>query len=245
MSRVDLTGRTALVTGGGTRVGAAITRALAGAGCDLLIHYASSASDAQEIAADVARLGRKATLFQADLTDRREIDRLAAETLAYGGRLDILVHNAGNFERTPPDALTAAAWDRALSLNATAPYLLTLALAPALRAARGSVIAITCISADRPWKNYIPYSVSKAALTHLVRGLAVGLAPEVRVNAVAPGTVMPPAGYDADKIARIIAEIPLHRVGSSDDVARAVVFLAENDYLTGQIIAADGGRSLV
>jgi pteridine reductase len=245
MSPVDLTGRTALVTGGGTRVGAAISRALASAGCDVLIHYASSASDAREVAADVARLGRKAAVFQADLTDRAELDRLAADTLAYGGRLDILVHNAANFDRTPPDALTAAAWDHALALNATAPYLLTLALAPALRAARGSVVAITCISAARPWKNYIPYSVSKAALTHLVRGLAIGLAPEVRVNAVAPGTVMPPADYDAHKIARISSGIPLQRVGSPDDVARAVVFLAENDYLTGQILAADGGRSLV
>jgi pteridine reductase len=245
MGLVYLTGRTALVTGGGTRVGAAIVRALAGAGCDTLIHYASNASGAREVEAEVARLGQKAATLQADLTDRAQIARLAAEAEARHGRVDILVHNAANFERTPPDALTAEAWDRALALNATAPYLLTLALAPALRKARGSVVAITCISADRPWKNYIPYAVSKAALAHLVQGLAVGLAPEVRVNAVAPGTVMPPDDYDSEKIDKLRARIPLDRIGSADDVARAVVFLAQNDYLTGQTIVADGGRSLL
>lgn len=245
MALLDLTGCTALVTGGGTRVGAAIVRALASAGCDALIHYASNAAGAREVAADVTRLGRKAAVLQADLTDRAQLDRLAAEAEARHGRVDVLVHNAGNFERTPPDALSAAAWDRALALNATAPYLLTVALAPALRRARGSVVAITCISAERPWKNYIPYAVSKAALAHLVQGLALGLAPEVRVNAVAPGTVMPPDDYGDDKLERLRARIPLDRIGSADDVARAVVFLAQNDYLTGQTSAVDGGRKLV
>jgi pteridine reductase len=245
MTLLDLEGRAALVTGGGTRVGAAIVRALAAAGCDALIHYASNASGAREVAADVARLGRKAALFQADLTDRRALDRLAVEAAAQHGRLDVLVHNAANFERMPPEALTGEAWDRALALNVTAPYLLTMALTPALREARGSVIAITCISVDRPWKNYIPYSVSKAALAHLVQGLALGLAPDVRVNAVAPGTVMPPGEYGDDKLERMRQQVPLKRLGSPEDVARAVVFLAQNDYVTGQTITADGGRSLL
>jgi pteridine reductase len=245
MALVDLTGCTALVTGGGTRVGAAIVRALAGAGCDTLIHYASNGSGARAVLAEVDRLGRKATALQADLTDRAQLARLAAEAEAAHGRVDVLVHNAGNFERTPPEALTAEAWDRALALNTTAPYLLTLALAPALKRARGSVVAITCISAERPWKNYIPYAVSKAALAHLVEGLALGLAPEVRVNAVAPGTVMPPDDYDSEKVDKLRARMPLDRIGSADDVARAVVFLAQNDYLTGQTITVDGGRSLV
>ena len=245
MALVDLTGRTALVTGGGTRVGAAIVRALAGAGCDTLIHHASNASGARAVLAEVAQLGRKAAALQADLTDRTQLARLAAEAEALYGRVDILVHTAGNFERTPPEALTAEAWDRALALNATAPYLLTLALAPALKRARGSVVAITCISAERPWKNYIPYAVSKAALAHLVEGLAIGLSPEVRVNAVAPGTVMPPDDYDSEKVDKLRARAPLDRIGSADDVARAVVFLAQNDYLTGQTITVDGGRSLV
>lgn len=241
---LTLTGKIALVTGGGTRVGAAIVRALAGAGCDVLVHYARSAAGARAVAEDVARLGRRATLFQADLTDRARLDRLAAEALASAGRLDVLVHNAANFERVEPEALTAEAWDRAFALNVTAPYLLTTALAPALRAARGSVVAITCLSAERPWKNYLPYSASKAALANLVKGLAKGLAPDVRVNAVAPGTVMAPADYDEETLARIRAGVPLGRLGAAEDVARAVVFLVSNDYITGQTIAVDGGRSV-
>ena len=244
MPALDLHGRAALVTGGGTRVGAAIARALAAAGCDLLIHYATSEAGARAVAADVERLGRRAVLLQADLTDRASIEPLAQRALEAFGRLDVLVHNAANFERTPPEELSAAAWDRALALNATAPYLLTLALAPELRQNKGSVIAITCLSATRPWKHYVPYSVSKAALANLVQGLALALAPEVRVNAVAPGTVLPPADYDEEKLARIRERIPLARLGAADDVARAVVFLAQNDYVTGQTIVVDGGRAI-
>jgi pteridine reductase len=244
MAFTALSGRTALVTGGGTRVGAAIARALAGAGADLVIHHASSAAGARGVVEDAERLGRRATALQADLTDRAAIDRLAREALAWSsGRLDVLVHNAANFERIEPAALSAEAWDRAMALNATAPYLLTIALAPALRAARGSVVAIACLSAERPWKNYIPYSASKAALVSVVRGLALGLAPEVRVNAVAPGAVLLPARYDEATRAKVVERIPLRRIGAADDVARAVVFLAENDFVSGQVLAVDGGES--
>src|SRR4051812_28329715 len=149
MAAIELTGKIALVTGGGTRVGAAIVRALAGAGCDVLVHYARSAAGAKAVAEDVARLGRKATLLQADLTGRARLERLAQKALASAGRVDVLVHNAANFDRIAPDALTAEAWDRAFALNVTAPYLLTAALTPALKKARGSVVAITCLSADR------------------------------------------------------------------------------------------------
>jgi pteridine reductase len=241
---IDLHGRFALVTGGGTRVGAAIVRALAAAGCDALIHYARSADGARAVAADVERLGRRAVLLPADLTDRAQVESLAERALAAAGRVDVLVHNAANFERVDPGELSAEAWDRAFALNATAPYLLTVALAPALRRARGSVIAVTCLSAESPWKNYLPYSASKAALANLVKGLALGLAPEVRVNAVAPGTVLPPADYDEATLDRIRARIPLGRTGTAEDVARAVVFLAENDYVTGDTITVDGGRSI-
>jgi pteridine reductase len=244
MSHVPLTGRTALVTGGGTRVGAAIARALVAAGADLAVHYASSEGGARALVDEARRLGRRATALQADLYDRDGLAALARATLDWSsGRLDLLVHNAANFDRVEPAALSSEAWDRAMALNATAPYLLTIALAPALRASRGSVVAITCTSARRPWKSYVPYSVSKAALAHLVRSLALALAPEVRVNGVAPGTVLPPSSYDEAQIARICGRIPLQRVGEAGDVARAVVFLAENDFVTGQILAVDGGVS--
>jgi pteridine reductase len=244
MSALDLHGKVALVTGGGTRLGAAIVRALAAAGCDVVIHHATNGAGAARVAAEVAALGRAAHVLRADLTDRAQIDRLAADALAAAGRADVLVHNAANFDRVPPAELDGAAWDRAMALNVTAPYLLTLALAPALRAARGSVVALTCVSADRPWKNYLPYSVSKAALASLVKGLALALAPEVRVNAVAPGTVLPPAEYAEAQLDRLRARVPLGRLGEAADVARAVVFLAGNDYVTGQTITVDGGGSI-
>jgi pteridine reductase len=244
MGAVDLTGKIALVTGAGSRVGAAIARALAAAGCDVLVHHVTSDAGARHVSADITRMGRRSAVLRADLTDRLQIERLAAAAVAVGGRLDVLVHNAANFERVPPEQLSADAWDRAFALNVTAPYLLTLALAPALRQARGTVVAVTCISAERPWKHYIPYSASKAALANVVKGLALGLAPDVRVNAVAPGTVLPPEDYDEEKLERIRAKIPLERIGQAEDVGRAVVYLAGNDYVTGQTITVDGGRSL-
>jgi pteridine reductase len=245
MPHVPLTGRAALVTGAGTRLGAAIARSLAAAGADVAVHYASSGDGAAAVVDEARSLGRRAVALQADLHDRGALAGLARSALDWSsGRLDVLVHNAANFERVPPDELTEGAWDRAMALNATAPYLLTLELAPALRACSGSIVAIACVSAERPWRNYIPYSVSKAALAHLVRGLAVGLSPEVRVNGIAPGTVLPPSSYDEATLARLRERIPLRRLGEADDVARAVVFLAENDFISGQILAIDGGASV-
>jgi pteridine reductase len=244
MPVIDLHGRTALVTGGGTRLGAAIAGALAAAGCDLVVHYGRSEEGARGVAREAEALGRKAVLIQADLTDRAQIDRLAERALAEAGRVDVLVHNAGNFERVLPAELSAGPLDRALALNVVAPYLLTIALAPALRSGRGSVVAITDIASLRPWKHYVPYSVSKAALKSLVEGLALALAPEVRVNAVAPGAILPPTDYGEEQLARIRSPIPLARFGEAADVARAVVFLAQNDYLSGQTIAVDGGRTI-
>ncbi|MCC6554143.1 MAG: SDR family oxidoreductase [Polyangiaceae bacterium] len=245
MAHTALSGRTALVTGGGTRVGAAIARALAGAGADLVVHYATNDTGARAVVEHAAGLGRRAVAVRADLYDRAGIDALAREALARSaGRIGLLVHNAANFERVEPAALSAEAWDHAMALNATAPYLLTVALAPALRAARGSVVAIACLSAERPWKNYVPYSASKAALVSVMRGLALALAPDVRVNAIAPGAVLLPEAYDEASRARVVAKIPLRRLGAPEDVARAVVFLAENDFISGQVLAVDGGESL-
>src|SRR6185312_2985172 len=142
MAAIDLHGRTALVTGAGTRLGAAIAGELAAAGCELLVHYGHNDEGARRVVAEATALGRKAVALQADLTDRAQIDSLAERALAEAGKVDVLVHNAGNFERVLPQDLSAGPWDRALALNVTAPYLLTIALAPALRRARGCVVAI-------------------------------------------------------------------------------------------------------
>ncbi len=234
----------ALVTGGGTRLGAAIARALAAAGYDLVVHYATSREGAGRVVAEAEALGRRAIAFGADLRERAELDALAAAALEFGGgRLDALVHNAGVYERVEAARLDDDALERALDVNLRAPYRLTLRLRGALERARGCVVAVTDIAAERPWRDYLPYSVSKAALAQLVRGWALALAPLVRANAVEPGPVLP-AAEDLADAAGLRASVPLGRFGAPDDVARAVLFLLQNDYVTGHALRVDGGRSL-
>jgi pteridine reductase len=195
---------------------------------------------------EIQELGVEAFALRADMTDRAQLEQLAKSVLSISNSsLDLLVHNAANFERVLPDKLDESAWNRAISLNTTAPYLLSVALSQALRDAGGCVIGIGCLSALRPWKNYIPYSVSKAAFVHMIKGLALSLSPHARANVILPGTVEPPEPYDAELIERLRIKAPLERIGEADDVARAVIFLAQNDFITGQAIAVDGGRSVV
>ena len=239
-------GRIALVTGGAVRVGRTIVEALVDDGYEVLIHYAASEASAREAREHFLSRGARVELCRADLSDRTGVSGLAARARRFGaGKLDLLVHNAAHFERVPPDELDAGAWDRAMALNATAPYLLTLALAAELRAARGSVVAIGCVSADRPFKHYIPYSISKAALVSAMQGFSLALAPDVRVNVVSPGTVLPPDDVDDERRERLRRKIPLGRIGDPADVARAVLFFAKNHFVTGQVLAVDGGRSIV
>ncbi|HPB98587.1 MAG TPA: SDR family oxidoreductase, partial [Polyangiaceae bacterium] len=245
MPKAELEDRWALVTGGGTRLGAVISKELARAGCHVLVHYRTHDKGAREVADEIRLTGRNAKSFKADLTCSEQLHALAQWTKeTTEGLLGVLVHNAANFERVEPKDLTQEYWDRALALNAGAPYRLTLALSDALAAARGSVIAMACVSALKPWKNYVPYATSKAALFHTVKGLALAMAPDVRVNAVAPGAVLLPEHYDTSKQARLLNRIALQRFGEPGDIARAVRFLAENDYITGQMIVVDGGLAL-
>lgn len=226
-------------------MGACIARMLARQGCDVMIHYASNQHGAQDVVEEARALGRRAELMQADLTDREQIEKLCAWARSWAnGRLDVLVNNAANFERVEPQHLSAGHWDRAMDLNVTAPYLLTTALADLLRASGGCMVAIACVSAFKPWRAHIPYSVSKAALVQLVRGLALGLAPRARANAVAPGAALLPSSSNDDDAARLCRRIPLQRIGEAEDVARAVLFLVQNDYITGDVLTVDGGLSL-
>ena len=238
--------KTALVTGGATRVGAAIAHELLQAGYDVLVHYFGNEDGAKKVVQTGALLNRRVEICRADLADRQHINPLVESTLRFADSgLDLLVHNAANFERVEPRDLDAGAWDRAMALNTTAPYLLTLQLSEALKNARGSVVAIGCISAHKPWKNYLPYSVSKAALVHLIKGFAISLAPEVRCNAIAPGTVMAPESYTQEQLDKLAQSAPLQRLGSANDIAKAVLFFAQNAFVTGQVLNVDGGRSLV
>lgn len=241
---VLLRGKRALVTGAGQRVGQAIALALGEQGMHVAVHYRESRAGAQETARRIQEAGGRASLLAADLTSRDEARRLVDEAQSALGGLDLVVASAASFERVSLDDVDDAAWDRSLNLNLASPFALVHRAVPALRAARGSVVFVTCSSATVPMRNYLPYVVSKGALKHLMKTLALELAPEVRVNAVAPGTVMPPPEYDAEAIARLSRAIPLGRVGSPHDIARAVVYLAQNPFVTGHELAVDGGRSV-
>jgi pteridine reductase len=240
----SLRGQRALVTGAGQRVGRAIALALGAAGMHVAVHYRESRAGAEDAAQRIAQSGGQATLFHADLSDRDAARGLIDRAVVQLGGLDLLVASAASFERVSLDDVDDAAWDRSLNLNLAAPFALAQRAAPALRASRGNVVFITCSSASVPMRNYLPYVVSKGALRHLMKTLALELAPDVRVNAVAPGTVLPPPSYDSAAVARLKSAIPLARVGSPDDIARAVLFLASSPFVTGHELTVDGGRSV-
>jgi pteridine reductase len=236
---------TALVTGAGIRIGKAIALALAEAGHDLALHVHRSSQGAEEVADKARALGRTVTLHRADLGTREGVESLAAAVREAHPRLDVLVNNAGIFERVAFEEISRAQYHRMMGINLEAPFFLTQALLPALRAApQPLVVNLTDIGGERAESHYAHYSVSKAGLIMLTRALAVELAPRVRVNAISPGTVVFPEDFDEAARQATLARIPLGRVGSAEDVARGVVFLArEAPYISGQVIAVDGARS--
>jgi pteridine reductase len=246
MRAQTLQGKTALVTGSAHRIGAVLARALHQAGANLVLHYRSSGAAASELAGalNAARPGSAVTL-QADLLETHRLERLVAAAVQAFGGLDILVNNASSFYPTPLAELTEKAWDDIVGSNLKAPLFLARAAAAPLTAARGLVLNIVDIHGLRPLQRYCIYSVAKAGLIMLTKSLARELAPHVRVNAVAPGPVMWPDGITAELKERIIARTPLERPGTPEDVARAVLFFATDaPYVTGQILAVDGGRSV-
>lgn len=235
----------ALVTGGGVRVGRAIALGLAEAGYDVAVHYRSSAEPAEEVVRHVEALGRRALALQADLSDPAAADPLVAGVRQAFGRLDVLVNSAASFDTTPLLEADAERWDEVLGVNARAPHLLVRAAASLLReGAGGAVVNIVDLSAFQAWSEYPVHAVSKAALAHLTRVQARSLAPDIRVNAVAPGAVLPPDDYDEERWQALVDRTPLGRLGTPEDVVRTVVFLVQSPFVTGQIVAVDGGRLL-
>jgi pteridine reductase len=234
--------RVALVTGGAVRLGRAIALGLAGAGYDLAITYHASADAAREVVERVRRGGRRCEAFAADLCDPAAAERVVVEVEQSFGRLDLLVNSAASFEAKPLLEIDADAWDAVMALNLRAPHLLVRAGAPLLRASAGSVVNLTDLSAFQPWTERPHHAVSKAALAHLTRVQARALAPDVRVNAVAPGAVLPPDELAEDRREALAAATPLKRLGSPRDVVEAVLYLAQAPFVTGQILVVDGGR---
>jgi pteridine reductase len=239
-------GKVVLITGGAKRVGAATCRRLHSAGANLMLHYRVSAGEARLLQAELNHQRKDSVaLIQADLLDVAKLPAMVEQTVQSFGRLDALVNNASSFFQTPVGEITAAAWEDLIGTNLRAPLFLSQAAAPALKKSLGAIVNITDIHAERPLKNYVVYSVAKAGLVGLTRSLARELAPEVRVNAVAPGPILWPDDETFDELSRqrIISHTPLKREGTPEDIAKAVHFLlAEATYVTGETINVDGGR---
>ena len=238
-----------LITGGARRVGAAICRNLHSHGASIMVHYRSSAKEARALQAELnLKRADSVALIQSDLLNLSMLPNLVGDTVKRFGRLDVVINNASSFFPTVVGEINNKAWDDLIGTNLKAPLFLLQAAAAQLKKNHGCIVNIVDIHAERPMKNYVVYSTAKAGLVNLTRSLARELAPEVRVNGVAPGAIIWPedeAWSDELSRQRIINSTLLKRVGDPEDIAKAVHFLiADAPYITGQIIAVDGGRSI-
>src|ERR1700689_1243310 len=243
---MELKGKVALVTGAGRRVGRAIALELAAHGATVAAHYRSSQAEAEAVVAEIAAHAGKAQTLRANLEHVAEIEQMVSEILGSFGRIDILVNSASVFAPTPLAETTERDWDANLDTNLKAPFFLSKFAGAAMRRqGAGKIVNIGDWAGIRPYNNYLPYTVSKSGLIGLTRALAKALAPEVQVNCVALGPVMPPEDYDEAEIARMVAGTLTKRLGSAEGVARAVMFLCEGtDFATGATLLLDGGRLL-
>ena len=242
----SLDNKVALVTGSARRIGAEIARTLHADGARVAIHYRGSADDARALADELNQAREdSAAVFQADLLDTPALPALATAVLDWAGRLDILVNNASSFYPTPIGEITEAAWDDLVGSNLKGPLFLSQACLPALREARGVIINLVDIHGQRPLKNHHVYSPAKAGLAMLTRALAKDLGPEIRVNGVSPGAILWPSdGMTSEVKQSILDQVPLERAGNPADIAGCVLYLVRDaTYVSGQIIAVDGGRS--
>jgi len=242
---MNLSNRTALITGAAHRVGKAIALELAAAGAQVILHYNSSEAAARETLAELHGLGARALALRADLAQPAEIEGLFDRVAAECGALDVLVNSASIMETGEAATLSLDAWNRSLAVNLTAPFLCAQRAARLMRSrGEGVIVNITDGSALRPWAQYPAHSVSKAGLVMLTQVLAKALAPTIRVNAVCPGPVLKPPDWDEARWTRVGQNTLLKRTGSGYDVARAVRFLIENDFVTGETLFVDGGERL-
>ena len=238
---MELQGKITLVTGGARRVGRAIAAALAGAGANIALHFGRSQADAERTADELRAAGVSVELFHADLADPAAIARMFAGVAERFGRLDVLVNNAAVYHRTPIDKLTAQQWDAELAINARAPALCIRHALPLL-ADGGAIINIADIAAEKGWPGFPAYCASKAALIALTKSTAKALAKRgIRVNSVSPGVVMWAGDQPDEDHQAVLAQVPMGRPGSAEDVAMAVLFLLGNDYITAQNLRVDGG----
>ena len=244
---LPLEGKTALVTGGAARIGATTVRLLQAAGARVVVHYRRSETPARRLTDELngIRTGSAATV-QGDLLDAASWPRLIDAAISLGGGLDILINNASTYFPTPVGEATPEDWDNLFGSNARAPFFLSQAAAPALRERKGCIVNLVDIYAERPNAGHPIYSMAKAANAMMVKALAMDLAPEIRVNGVAPGAALWPEDYLSDEARqKILERIPLGRPAGAEAISEAVMFMVTGpDYITGQILAVDGGRSV-
>jgi len=242
---MELAGRVALVTGAGRRLGRAMASALAGRGMTLAIHHHASAAGADALRGEIEAAGGHAACFAADLTDAAAARELPRRVAAELGRLDVLVNSAAVMRRLSFEDTTPEQYDEMLDLNLRSVFFCTQGAAPALRAARGKVVNMADLGGLEPWPGFAAHSVAKAGVVMLTRVLARALAPEVTVNAIAPGAVLVPEAYDEAERERLARTTPLRRLGAPEDAIAALLYLLEGgDFVTGDVLVVDGGRLL-
>jgi NAD(P)-dependent dehydrogenase (short-subunit alcohol dehydrogenase family) len=243
MQGQPLEGQVALVTGAAKRIGRSIALRLAAEGAGVVVNYATSKAEAEAVVGEITSKEGRAIAVKADVTERAEVQRLISAALDRFGRVDILVNNVGVFFPASFLELTEEQWDRVMNVNLKSQYLCAQEAAPIMKKqGRGRIINLSSLGGLLAWPGYTHYCVSKAGTIMLTRCLARALAPEILVNGVAPGTIQFP-GEPPDE--EYIRRVPLHRTGTGDDIADAVMYLATSDFVTGQTIAVDGGRTLV
>lgn len=235
--------RVALVTGAGRRIGAAMARALGTRGYTVAVHYNSSAAGADAVAAEIADAGGRARTFAADLLDANAAATLVNTVADELGRLDLLVNSAASMMRTPIGEVSVAEWDEIFALNLRAPFFAAQAAAQRMPAG-GVIVNMADLAAFESWPAYVPHGISKAGVVALTRTLARTLAPRIRVNAIAPGVVLLPEEWDEASSDRLRATTPLRRHGSPDDVVKALLYLLDADFVTGEVLMVDGGRRI-
>lgn len=238
----SLAGGVALVTGGARRLGRAFAEALAADGMRMAIHHATSAVDAEEVAKGIRGRGGDAATFDGDLREADTALALPGRVVEHFGRLDVLVNSAAVMVRLPVADTSVAAWDQIIDLNLRAPFLLAQQAAPHLRRVGGTIVNIADLGGLEPWRHYPAHSVSKAGLVMLTKVLAMALAPEITVNAIAPGTVLVPEEYDDAQRAFLNETTPLGRLGTPEDAVEALRYLVRQQFVTGETLVVDGGR---
>ncbi len=242
---MQLSGRVALVTGGAVRVGRALSLGLAREGMRVIVGYGASEGPAREVVEEIRRGGGEAAAVGADLSRPEEVRRLADGAEAAFGGIDVLVNNASVFPAEGFEETDEESWERTMGVNLRAPFFLTQRLAPGMRKRGGAcVVNVTDLAGLQSWEGYAAHGISKAGLAHFTRVAARALAPDVRVNAIAPGTVLPPEDFPEEEVRKLAARAPLRRNGSPDDVLQALLYLLRADFVTGQVLVVDGGRIL-